>query len=113
MLGLILLGLGGEAFGLASFGPQWTPSGPPIGFQKLTHHSNPEQGLERNSMEPGARGTLVAPLPEHARGPPIARGPDTMVLTDAPAAGPPRGLLPGNTKPAPPRVPLALVGHNR
>ena len=96
-LALILLGTGSETLGLAPFGPQL-----PIEAQKVNCLWIPEQGLERNNMDTRARGHLVAPLPDHARGPPIARGPDTMVAVDAPAAGlPSRGLLPGNTRPTP------------
>ena len=96
-LALTLLGIGSETLGLAPFGPQL-----PIEAQKATCLWIPEQGLERNNMDTRARGHLVAPLPEHARGPPITRGPDTMVAVDAPAAGlPSRGLLPGNTRPTP------------
>ena len=53
-------------------------------------------------MDMRAQDHLVAPLPDHAVGPPIARGPDTRGAADAPAAGlPSRGLLPGNTRPPP------------
>ena len=60
-------------------------------------------------MDIRARDHLVAPLPDHAVGPPIARGPDTTGAADAPAAGlPSRGLLPGNTRPPPRGCPQVM-----
>ena len=103
-LALILLGTGGETLGLAPFGLQL-----PIEAQKVNCLWIPEQGLERNNMDTRARDHLVAPLPEYARGPPMARGPDTMVAADAPTAGlPSRGLLPRNTRPTPHACPQVM-----
>ena len=101
---LLLIGTGSETIGLAP-----TDLLPFLEVREASCLWVPEQGLERKNMDIRARDLLVAPLPDHAKGPPSARGPDAQGAADAPAAGLPSwGLLPGNTRPPPRACPQVM-----